>query len=100
MPVSYTHLDVYKRQVQTHYAYQGYRILNGMQGKDVLNPMPEKDLIYTGDVYKRQVPVLVCLSLSSVYRVLTLLLTTALLYYLMLNLQRTGIQKESVLCLH
>lgn len=34
--------------VQTHYAYQGYRILNGMQGKDVLNPMPEKDLIYTG----------------------------------------------------
>lgn len=39
-------------------------------------------------------------TLSSVYRVLTLLLTTALLYYLMLNLQRTGIQKESVLCLH
>lgn len=34
--------------VQTHYAYQGYRILNGMRGKDVLNPMPEKDLIYTG----------------------------------------------------
>lgn len=34
--------------VQTHYAYQGYRILNGMQGKDVLNPMPKKDLIYTG----------------------------------------------------
>ena len=34
--------------VQTHYAYQGYRILNGMQGKDVLNPMPEKDLVYTG----------------------------------------------------
>lgn len=44
--------------------------------------------------------VLVCLSLSLVYRVLTLLLTTALLYYLMLNLQRTGIQKESVLYLH
>lgn len=40
------------------------------------------------------------LSLSLVYRVLTLLLTTALLYYLMLNLQRTGIQKESVLYLH
>ena len=34
--------------VQTHFAYQGYRILNGMQGKDVLNPMPEKDLVYTG----------------------------------------------------
>lgn len=34
--------------VQTHFAYQGYRILNGMQGKDVLNPMPSGDLIYTG----------------------------------------------------
>jgi hypothetical protein len=34
--------------VQTHFAYQGYRILNGMRGNDVLNPMPEKDLIYTG----------------------------------------------------
>ena len=34
--------------VQTHYAYQGYRICNGMQGKDVLNPMPEQDLVYTG----------------------------------------------------
>lgn len=34
--------------VQTHYAYQGYRVLNGMQGKDVLNPMPETDLMYTG----------------------------------------------------
>ncbi len=34
--------------VQTHFAYQGYRILNGMQGKDVLNPMPAGDLIYTG----------------------------------------------------
>lgn len=34
--------------VQTHYAYQGYRILNGMQGKDVLHPMPEDSLIYTG----------------------------------------------------
>ena len=47
--------------VQTHYAYQGYRILNGMQGADVLRPMPKEDLIYTGpvsythlDVYKRQ----------------------------------------------
>lgn len=34
--------------VQTHYAYQGYRILNGMQGKDVLKPMPAEDLVYTG----------------------------------------------------
>lgn len=34
--------------VQTKYAYQGYRILNGMQGKDVLKPMPKKDLVYTG----------------------------------------------------
>lgn len=34
--------------VQTKYAYQGYRILNGMQGKDVLKPMPEEDLVYTG----------------------------------------------------
>ena len=34
--------------VQTHFAYQGYRILNGMQGRDVLQPMPDTDLIYTG----------------------------------------------------
>ncbi len=34
--------------VQTWYAYQGYRILNGMQGEDVLNPMPESSLRYTG----------------------------------------------------
>lgn len=34
--------------VQTHYAYQGYRILNGMQGTDVLRPMPDEDLKYTG----------------------------------------------------
>lgn len=34
--------------VQTHYAYQGYRILNGMQGKDVLEPMPDNALVYTG----------------------------------------------------
>lgn len=34
--------------VQTHYAYEGYRILNGMQGKAVLNPMPDSDLVYTG----------------------------------------------------
>lgn len=34
--------------IQTHQAYQGYRILNGMQGKDVLHPMGADDLIYTG----------------------------------------------------
>lgn len=34
--------------VQTHYAYQGYRILNGMMGDRVLNPMSEKDLAYVG----------------------------------------------------
>lgn len=34
--------------VQTHYAYQGYRILNGMNRKKVMNPMPEDSLVYTG----------------------------------------------------
>ena len=34
--------------VQTHYAYQGYRILNGMRGREVLRPMPEESLLYTG----------------------------------------------------
>ncbi|MBQ5422779.1 MAG: hypothetical protein IIU27_02760, partial [Clostridiales bacterium] len=34
--------------VQTHYAYQGYRICNGMDGKKVLEPMPEGSLRYTG----------------------------------------------------
>lgn len=34
--------------VQTNYAYQGYRILNGMKGKEVLNPMSAADLKYTG----------------------------------------------------
>lgn len=34
--------------VQTHFAYQGYRILNGMKGKEVLKPMPAEDLLYTG----------------------------------------------------
>ena len=34
--------------VQTHYAYQGYRMLNGMQKNDVLTPMPEDSLFYTG----------------------------------------------------
>lgn len=34
--------------VQTHFAYQGYRILNGMQGKHVLNAMPADDLMYVG----------------------------------------------------
>ncbi|MBQ3663676.1 MAG: hypothetical protein II914_06020 [Clostridia bacterium] len=34
--------------IQTHQAYQGYRILNGMQAGDVLRPMPADSLIYTG----------------------------------------------------
>ena len=34
--------------VQTRQSYQGYRILNGMQGKDVLRPMPADALVYTG----------------------------------------------------
>jgi len=34
--------------VQTHYAYQGYRILNGMRGDAVLQPMPADSLVYTG----------------------------------------------------
>ncbi len=34
--------------IQTHQAYQGYRILNGMQGSKVLNPMPADALVYTG----------------------------------------------------
>ncbi len=34
--------------VQTYQAYMGYRILNGMQKKDVLKPMPADSLVYTG----------------------------------------------------
>lgn len=34
--------------VQTHFAYQGYRILNGMNKDKVLNPMPGDSLVYTG----------------------------------------------------
>ncbi|MBQ2062774.1 MAG: hypothetical protein II458_08930 [Oscillospiraceae bacterium] len=34
--------------IQTHFAYQGYRTLNGMRGDEVLKPMPEDSLIYTG----------------------------------------------------
>ncbi len=34
--------------IQTHYAYQGYRVLNGFNKNKVNNPMPEKDIIYTG----------------------------------------------------
>ncbi len=34
--------------IQTHQSYLGYRILNGMDGKRVLNPMPEDALVYTG----------------------------------------------------
>ncbi len=34
--------------VQTHYAYQGYRTLNGMKKNEVLRPIPAKDIAYTG----------------------------------------------------
>ena len=34
--------------VQTHQSYMGYRILNGMEKKKVLNPMPADSLQYTG----------------------------------------------------
>ena len=34
--------------IQTWQSYQGYRILNGMQGNDVLQPMPADSLVYTG----------------------------------------------------
>ena len=34
--------------VQTHSAYQGYRVLNGMNKKKVLKPMAAKDIVYTG----------------------------------------------------
>ena len=34
--------------IQTRQSWMGYRILNGMQGKDVLRPMPEGSLVYTG----------------------------------------------------
>ena len=34
--------------VQTHYAYQGYRICNGMDGDKVLKPMPADSLKYVG----------------------------------------------------
>lgn len=34
--------------VQTHSAYLGYRILNGMDQEKVLQPIPEDDIAYTG----------------------------------------------------
>ena len=34
--------------VQTYYAYQGYRIGNGMNKEKVVNPMPSDSLMYTG----------------------------------------------------
>ena len=34
--------------IQTHQSYLGYRVLNGMQGKEVLKPMPADSLHYTG----------------------------------------------------
>ena len=34
--------------IQTRQSYMGYRILNGMRGKEVLKPMPADQLVYTG----------------------------------------------------
>jgi hypothetical protein len=34
--------------IQTHYAYQGYRIGNGMMKKQVVKAMPDDALLYTG----------------------------------------------------
>ncbi|MCQ2516935.1 MAG: hypothetical protein MJ094_08755 [Saccharofermentans sp.] len=34
--------------IQTQFAYQGYKICNGMDGNKVLNEMPENSLVYTG----------------------------------------------------
>ena len=34
--------------IQTRNSYLGYRILNGMNGKHILNPMSSKELVYTG----------------------------------------------------
>ena len=34
--------------IQTRQSYMGYRILNGMRGKEVLCPMPDEALVYTG----------------------------------------------------
>mgnify|MGYP000050952510 FL=1 len=34
--------------IQTHNSYLGYRILNGMDGRKVLKPMPADSLVYTG----------------------------------------------------
>ncbi|MBQ9155259.1 MAG: hypothetical protein IJ137_00595 [Eubacterium sp.] len=34
--------------IQTHNSWYGYRVLNGMQGSEVLHPMPAADLKYTG----------------------------------------------------
>ena len=34
--------------IQTHQSWMGYRILNGMRGKEILQPMPAESLRYTG----------------------------------------------------
>lgn len=34
--------------IQTKNAYWGYRTLHGFEGKKILNPMSEKDIVYTG----------------------------------------------------
>lgn len=34
--------------VQTYNTYYGYRSLHGFRGKEVLNPIPQNDIVYTG----------------------------------------------------
>ena len=34
--------------IQTRQSWMGYRVLNGMRGREVLNPMPAESLVYTG----------------------------------------------------
>lgn len=34
--------------IQTHESWMGYRVLNGMRGREVLKPMPPESLAYTG----------------------------------------------------
>ena len=40
--------EVSVHTIQTRNAYQGYKILNGMNKDRVNNPMPDDDLVYTG----------------------------------------------------
>lgn len=43
--------------VQTNSAYMGYRILNGMNNKEVLNPMGAEDIKYTGHYIDHEIVV-------------------------------------------